>query len=107
MSGVLRGDMELVTEAQQRDSAGLGGFRSHSVKPRHSLALDGQVDYKTINKEFRGQLASKAALEKPRNHLKAKGELDLRTTTLESFKEKRAERSGIEKPRYGADLVGR
>ena len=33
------------------------------------------------------------------NNLKAKGEIDLRTTTLESFKEKRAERSGIEKPR--------
>ena len=62
----MRGDMDLVTEAQQRDSAGLGGFRSHSVKPRHSLALDGMVEYRTNNKEFRGQQASKATIEKPR-----------------------------------------
>ena len=108
--------MELVTSAQHRDSAGLGGWRSHSVKPRHSLALAGSVDYNTNNKEFRGDTTTRAAIERPRSvqvyvlihlkyksflrhHLKANGEIDLTTTTLESFKEKRGERSGIEKPR--------
>ena len=30
----MMGDMELLTSAQHRDKAGLGGFRSASVKPR-------------------------------------------------------------------------
>ena len=42
-----------------------------------------------------------------RNHLKTKGDIDLRTTTLESFKEKRAERSGIEKPRHHLSATGK
>ena len=82
-----RGDMELVTSAQHRDSAGLGGWRSHSVKPRHSLAVE---VYVVIHLKYKSFL---------RHHLKANGEIDLTTTTLESFKEKRGERSGIEKPR--------
>jgi len=85
----MMGDMELLTSAQHRDKAGLGGFRSASVKPRHHLKANGEIDLTTTNlesfKERRAQ-SQRSGIEKPRHHLSATGILDLKTTTSENFK---------------------
>ena len=78
--------MDLMTVTQQTGAQGLGGNRSATIKPRYCyralnwlrnkdnflsirrnhLLLDGDVRYDTVSRDYKGDKAFKAKLEKPR-----------------------------------------
>ena len=63
---MMGGHMDLMTVAQQTGAQGLGGNRSATIKPRNHLLLDGDVSFDTVSRDYKGDQAFKAKLEKPR-----------------------------------------